>query len=143
VRHAFVVHGTGSVTQAGPVQPTPVQSMDELSIAGLSQVAEVRNGEIFLNERFSHADFGIPSAPIESLRGGDAEQNAQILRALFAGAPGPHRDVVVLNTGAILAAADLAPDIAHGIQLAQKAIDSGAVTALVAELAASNINSNP
>ena len=86
---------------------------------------------------------GIHSAPIESLRGGDAATNAAILRAIFAGERGPHRDVVLLNAAAVLITAGTipaSPPFRHeafraGIDLAAKTIDSGAVAALVADLA--------
>jgi anthranilate phosphoribosyltransferase len=132
VRHAFVVHapnddGTG---------------MDELSISGPSHIAEVHGPEIF----FAHLtpeQLGLTPAPIESLRGGDAQTNAEILQAIFAGERGPRRDVVQLNTAAVLITAGLVsistPDLAEamrrGIDLAALTIDSGAVTTLVASLA--------
>jgi anthranilate phosphoribosyltransferase len=78
------------------------------------------------------------------LRGGDAATNAAILRAIFAGEPGPRRDVVLLNAAAVLIAADVVPSstpqshraFRDAIALAARAIDSGAVTALVAALTA-------
>jgi anthranilate phosphoribosyltransferase len=86
---------------------------------------------------------GLVSAPIESLRGGDATTNAAILRAIFAGEPGPRRDVVLLNAAAVLITAGVVPAsisdrheaFRAGITLAASTIDSGAVTALVANLA--------
>ena len=82
-RHGFVVHGDG---------------LDELSISGLSEVAEVREGEV----RRSMLDvrtLGLVPAPVEALRGGDAQENAAILREVFDGVPGPRRDIVVLQLG--------------------------------------------
>jgi len=86
---------------------------------------------------------GLRSAPIEFLRGGDAQANAAILRAIFADEPGPRRDVVLLNAAAVLIAAGAVPTVTGdplaafraAIALAAAAIDSGAVTALVAALA--------
>jgi anthranilate phosphoribosyltransferase len=136
VRHAFVVHGS-----AGS------QGMDEISISGPSQLAQVRaqgpGGEVVFFQ-LTPEQVGLRSAPIESLRGGDAAANAAILRAIFAGEPGPRRDVVLLNAAAVLIAAG-SVDSATGdplaafraaIALSAGAIDSGAVTALVAALAA-------
>jgi anthranilate phosphoribosyltransferase len=70
------------------------------------------------------------------LRGGDASTNAAILRAVFAGKPGPCRDVVVLNAAAVLVTANRAPDLRSGIELAQQTIDSGAVVSLLERIAA-------
>ncbi|MEI9981423.1 MAG: hypothetical protein WDN23_20980 [Edaphobacter sp.] len=75
-----------------------------------------------------------PRAPIETLQGGNAQTNAHILTAIFAGEPGPRRDIVLLNAAAVLVTADLAPSLPTGITLAARTIDSGAVTKLVANL---------
>jgi anthranilate phosphoribosyltransferase len=123
-RHAFVVHGdTGN----------PSGGLDELSISGPSQLAEVR-GETITLSTILPEDLGLHRAPIDSLQGGDAATNARILRSIFSGEPGPRRDVVLLNAAAVLVTADLAPDLRSGLALAAKTIDSGAVTALVANL---------
>jgi anthranilate phosphoribosyltransferase len=127
--HAFVVHGdTGN----------PNGGLDELSISGPSQLAEVR-GETITLITIHPEDLGLHRAPIDSLRGGDAATNALILRAIFSGEPGPRRDVVLLNAAAVLVTADLAHDLPSGLLLAAKTIDSGAVTALVANLAAGKV----
>jgi anthranilate phosphoribosyltransferase len=121
-RHAFVVHGeTGN------------SGMDEFSISGPSHFAEVHNGIVTLGT-LTPEDVGLTRAPVESLRGGDAGTNAQILTAIFSGEEGPRRDIVLLNAAAVLVTADLAPDLPTGIALAAKAIDSEAVTALVSAL---------
>ncbi len=128
-RHAFVVHGeTGKAADAG--NPG---GMDEFSISGRSQFAEVHNGIVTLGT-LTPEDLGLTRAPIETLQGGDARTNAQILTAIFAGERSPRRDVVLLNAAAVLVTADLAPDLPTGIALAAKTIDSGAVTGLVANL---------
>jgi anthranilate phosphoribosyltransferase len=139
VRHALVVHGSDSSTNAG---------LDELSISGPTDIAEVRAGAIAFT-RIAPAELGLTPAPISSLRGGDAATNAAILRAIFSGAPGPHRDVVLLNAAAVLITASLIPAstsppaledihtrLRTGIALAAETIDTGAVTTLVSQLAA-------
>jgi anthranilate phosphoribosyltransferase len=132
VRHAFVVHGaTGQPGNTG---------LDELSISGPSRLAQVRSDSItFLT--VTPEQLGLRTAPIESLRGGDAAANAHILRAIFAGEPGPRRDVVLLNAAAVLITAGLVspgPDIPAclraAIALAARTIDSGAVNRLIASL---------
>jgi anthranilate phosphoribosyltransferase len=120
-RHAFVVHGE---TGAG---------LDELSISGASQLAEIRGSHITLCT-ITPEEFGLTRAPLESLRGGDAATNAAILRSIFNGEPGPRREVVLLNAAAVLVTAGLVLDLRVGIELAAHTIDIGAVTALLAGL---------
>jgi anthranilate phosphoribosyltransferase len=141
VRHAFVVHGSDASTNAG---------LDELSISGPTDIAEVHSGNIAFT-RIAPAELGLTPAPLSSLRGGDAQTNAAILRAVFSGAPGPHRDVVLLNAAAVLITANrVAPDPAPtsaadtiharlraAIALAARTIDTGAVTTLLSDLATS------
>ncbi len=129
-RHAFVVHGEAT-TQGGP---GPISGIDEISISGPTHIAEVHNGIVTLST-ITPEDAGLTRAPAESLIGGDAHTNAAILTAIFAGEPGPRRDVVLLNAAAVLIAADLAPDLPTGVALAARTIDSGAVTELVSTLA--------
>ena len=134
VHHAFVVHGStgGRSGDSG---------LDELSISGPSNLAEVRDGAVSFLE-FAPEDVGLRTAPIETLRGGDATANGAILHAIFSGEPGPRRDVVLLNTAAVLIAAGTLPidppdrlaAFRAGIALAARTIDSGAVTELVAAL---------
>ena len=124
-RHAFVVHGFIDATQT--------QGMDELSISGSSLVAEVRDGRI-THHKITPEEFGLERAPIAMLRGGDALANAAILQAIFAGKPGPARDVVTLNAAAVLVTANRAADLSEGIRLAQRTIDSGSVLMLIEAL---------
>jgi anthranilate phosphoribosyltransferase len=123
-RHAFVVHG----------EAANGTGLDEISIEGPSLVAEVRDGTVTL-ATFTPEHAGLSRAPSGSLQGGDARENASILKNIFAGEHGPRRDVVLLNAAAVLVTAGLAPDIAAGVQLAANTIDRGAVTHLVAKLA--------
>ena len=117
-RHAFVVHGSG---------------LDEFSLSGPTSVAEVKAGHV----RFSTVhpdDFGLTSAPIETLAGGDARANAAILRSIFAGTPGPPRDIVLMNASAVLITAGWAVNFLDGVALAASTIDAGKVQALVTSL---------
>jgi anthranilate phosphoribosyltransferase len=123
VQHAFVVHGD--------------QGLDEIALSGPSEVAEVRVEAKHPHVRLhtiSPVDFGLQPAPHESLTGGDAAQNAAILRAVFSGELGPRRNVVLLNAAAVLVTAGLASEMREGVALATRAIDSGAVTKLVSAL---------
>lgn len=125
-RHAFVVHGD-AVNGGG--------GLDELSISGPSQVAEVRDGTVTLSI-LTPEDAGLERASIESLRGGNAETNAAILEAIFSGERSARRDIVLLNAAAVLVASDLAPSFTEGVAKAARAIDSGAVKSLLAALRA-------
>ena len=120
VQHAFVVHGD--------------QGLDEIALSGPSEVAEVREKHVRLHT-ISPEEFGVEQAPREALTGGDAAENAAILRAVFAGEKSPRRNVVLLNAAAVLVTAGLAREMREGVALAAQAIDSGAVTKLVAALA--------
>jgi len=108
---AFVVHGAGG--------------LDEISLAGETLVAEVKHGEV---HRYTVApeDFGVERAPVEALRGGAAAENAALIRRIFGGERGPHRDVVVANAAAALVAAGVARSFREAAELAVNAIDSGA-----------------
>ncbi|HEX3969249.1 MAG TPA: anthranilate phosphoribosyltransferase, partial [Edaphobacter sp.] len=128
-RHAFVVHGQTSNSSTNHSH----SGIDEFSISGPSHFAEVHNG-IVTQGTITPEDVGLTRAPIETLHGGDARANAQILTAIFSGEKGPRRDIVLLNAAAVLVTADLAPDLPTGIALAAKAIDTGAVTTLLSQL---------
>ena len=97
--------------------------MDELSVASPSYVIEVdgRRNEYELDP----AELGLPRAPVDAMRGGGPEENARLAREVLAGAKGPRRDVVLLNSAAALRAAGLAKEWKEGIGMAAGAIDSG------------------
>ncbi len=107
--------------------------LDELSVSGPSQVAEVYGGTLTLRT-LTPEMVGLVPAPVEQLRGGDAATNAAILQRIFAGDRGPGRDVVLLNTAAVLVTAELVPDLRSGVEMAAETIDRGAVQELVARL---------
>jgi anthranilate phosphoribosyltransferase len=121
VEHAFVVHGAGG--------------LDEISLAGETLVAEVKRGAV---RRFTMTpeEFGVSRAPLESLRGATAAENAAIVRRVLAGEAGPPRDIVVINAAAALVAAGIAPNFREAANLACDALSSGAASAKLAALAA-------
>jgi anthranilate phosphoribosyltransferase len=97
--------------------------MDELSVSGPSHVIEIDGSR---KEYDLHpADLGLAPASLDAMRGGGPEDNARIAREVLDGAPGPRRDVVLLNTAAALRAAGLAKDWKQGLKAAAEAIDSG------------------
>jgi anthranilate phosphoribosyltransferase len=99
--------------------------LDEISTSGPTVVCEVRGGAVRQFE-LTPEDVGVARAPLEGLRGGDAQENAASLRGVLRGEPGPRRAAVVLNAGAALAAAGVCETISEGARLAERSIDSGA-----------------
>ena len=69
---------------------------------------------------------GIPRSPHSALAGHSPQHNAEIIRGILSGAPGPAHDVVVLNAGAAIFLGGEAPDLLHGLEKAEDAIASGA-----------------
>lgn len=114
--HSFVISGD--------------EGLDELSLAGGNELAEVRDGEVLMR-RVSPADVGLPEAPVEAIRGGDAVQNAAALRALLLGETGPYRNAVLFNAAAALIIAGEAQDWHQGVEEAAEAIDKGLANALL------------
>ena len=107
--------------------------IDEISTTGYTKVSEARDGAV--NTFYIHpADFGVPKATPEQLKGGDASVNAEIVRSVLNGTRGPARDVVLLNTGAGLFVAGAAESIRAGLARAAEAIDSGAARATLDQM---------
>ncbi|KPF91136.1 anthranilate phosphoribosyltransferase [Novosphingobium sp. AAP83] len=106
------------------------EGLDELSLAGGNELAEVRNGELSLR-RVTPADAGLPTAPVDAIRGGDATHNAAALRALLQGEPGAYRNAVLFNAAAALIVAGEAQDWHEGVEEAAEAIDKGLANALL------------
>jgi len=109
--------------------------MDELSLGAGSLVGELRDGVV--REYDVHPeDFGIAMAASRNLRVVDASESRTLLLAALDGTPGLPCEIVVLNAGAALYVAGVAPSIAEGIKLARKAIHSGAARAKLDEFLA-------
>jgi anthranilate phosphoribosyltransferase len=115
---AWVVHGEG---------------LDELTTAGTTTVAAFENSQVVTFE-VAPEDFGLPRARLADIRGGEPQHNADLMRDLLAGAGGPLRDVVLLNSGAALVVAGRASGVEAGIELAARSIDSGAARRVLDEL---------
>ena len=115
---AWVVHGDG---------------LDELTTAGPTTVAALQDGSVETFE-VTAADAGLPPARLEELRGGEPSYNARLMRDLLAGAGGPLRDVVLLNSAAALLVAGRAASLFDGVELAARAIDSGAAGRVLDDL---------
>jgi anthranilate phosphoribosyltransferase len=106
------------------------EGLDELSLAGGNELAEVRDGEVLMR-RVTPQDAGLPTAPVEALRGGDAIYNAAALRALLQGEEGPYRNAVLFNAAAALIVAGEAQNWHEGVEEAAEALDKGLANTLL------------
>ncbi len=113
---AFVVHGHGG--------------LDEISTAGPTLIAETRNGSV-RETQVTPEELGVAPAPVEELRGGDAQRNAELLLGVLRGERGGRRSAVLLNSAAAIAASGVCESLRDGVRLAEQAIDSGAALARV------------
>ena len=98
--------------------------LDEISIAATTRVAELRNGEIS-TYTITPEEFGMQRAGLDSLAVADAAQSLAMIEAVFDNRPGPARDIVCLNAGAAIYAADLMATLQQGVDLASEVIASG------------------
>jgi anthranilate phosphoribosyltransferase len=108
---AWVVHGEGG--------------LDEVSPSGSTTVAQLEAGEVATFE-VTPSDFGLSAVPLEALRGGDAQENAAIIRRVLDGEQSPARVAVVLNAAAALRVTGVASDLREAAKRAGAAIDDGA-----------------
>jgi anthranilate phosphoribosyltransferase len=109
-RYAMVVHSDG---------------LDELSIAGVTKIAELKDGRI-TNKELNPQDLGIEQADIEGLKVADAKASAKVLRDILSGKQtGPGRDIVVLNASAAIIAGGLAGNFGSAMILADASISNG------------------
>jgi anthranilate phosphoribosyltransferase len=113
-----------------------VGNVDELTPVGPFRLATVEAGS-YRTERIDPLDLGVPRCTIDDLEGGDAEDNARIVRSILGGEQGARRDTVLLNASAGLIAARRAGDFLEGIALAAAAIDDGRAAALLDRVVAS------
>jgi anthranilate phosphoribosyltransferase len=97
-------------------------------------VAEAQNGSVRSYE-IEPEEFGLSRGTLADIAGGDAPENAAIIRALLGGEKSPRRDVVLLNAAAALVAAGRADHLAQAVPLAAKSIDSGAAAGKLDALA--------
>lgn len=107
--------------------------MDEASLAGENHVAVLENGQIS-QLIFTAEEVGLQTASNESLRGGDASENAELLLQVLQGKQGVHRDAVLLNAGLGIYAGGKAATIQEGISIAKESIDSGHANAILQSL---------
>jgi anthranilate phosphoribosyltransferase len=120
---AFVVYGS--------------DGLDEVTTTGSSEVFEVREGQV---QRFSWypADFGVETARIEQIAGGDRAINRGIAESILKGERGAQRDIVLVNAAAALLAAGVAADVKEAFARAEESLDSGAAARKLEALAKFN-----
>ncbi|MCW2351347.1 anthranilate phosphoribosyltransferase [Sphingobium sp. B12D2B] len=107
------------------------EGLDELSLAGGNDVADVTSDGIIAMRRISAADAGLPTHPIDAIKGGDPAYNAAKLRALLLGEAGPYRDAVLFNAAAALIVAGKAETLTEGVEEATEALDRGLANTLL------------
>lgn len=110
MERAYVVHGS--------------DGLDEITTTGPTYVAELSDGKVRTFE-ITPEEVGLKRATSADLKGADAAHNAEALRGVLGGKPGPFRDVALLNAAAALVVAGKANGLKDGVQLAAKSVDSG------------------
>lgn len=132
-RPAYVPIYAEAIARLGTEQTFVVcgdEGLDELSLAGGNELAIV-TGENVSMRRVTPDEAGLPSAPIEAIRGGDAAFNAAALSRLLMGETGPYRDAVLFNAAAALMVAGDASGWHEGVEEAAEAIDKGLAKGLL------------
>lgn len=114
----WIVHGSG---------------LDEITTTGMTEVAALENGKIRRFE-LTPADFGVETATLDALRGGDGVANAAALRAVLDGARNAYRDIAVCNAAAALVIAGKAETIRDGVRLANLSLEDGGASEALARL---------
>ncbi len=109
-RRGFVVHGQ--------------DGMDEITLTGPTRIAEINAGQVSLST-IEPEDFGLRRCLLSDLQGGDAEENAAIVRDVLGGNEGPKRDIVLLNSAYALVASGIVESVESGLQKARNTIDAG------------------
>jgi anthranilate phosphoribosyltransferase len=107
--------------------------MDEVSLGAATMVGELKNGEISEYE-IHPEDFGLPMASNRTLKVDTPEQSRQMLMSVLDNQAGAARDIVILNAGAALYAANVTDSIKAGIEKARVVVESGAAKAKLEHL---------
>ena len=119
VRRALVLHG--------------VDGMDEATTTAETEILELREGEI-TRSRLTPESVGLPRATLEQVRGGDISRNAHIARSVLQGRASARLDIVALNAGCILYAANQAPTLREAVAKASDVLASGRAMKLLLQL---------
>ena len=119
---ALVVHGE--------------DGLDELSLSGVTQVAELRDQKVH-SYRIAPQELGLHICHLDALRGGDAQTNAGIIRAILSGeASLAQAEIALLNAAAAIYVAGRAEDLPAALKLGREAVDSGAARRVLERLIA-------
>ncbi len=120
-KHVLVVHS--------------LDGMDEISIGAPTLVAELKNGEID-SYMIQPEDFGLNRDNLTDLQVGDAQESLVLVKKVLSGEKGEARDIVLMNAGAAIYAADLVDSLETGVKRAAEVIDSGEAAAKLEALVA-------
>ena len=107
---ALVVHGE--------------DGLDEITTTGETFISELKDG-VIKDYKISPEDFNIKRTNMESISGGTAKENSEIILEVLKGKKGPRRDIVVLNSAAALYVGKVCESLKEGVSLAEELIDSG------------------
>jgi anthranilate phosphoribosyltransferase len=118
-RHVLVVNGS--------------DGLDEITISGASNIAELKDGEVS-EYTVKPQDFGLKTAPLDSIRVANAEEAKAMLLGVLDNLPGAAHDIVLLNAGAAIYVAGLSATLAEGVKKAAEVITSGAAKHKLAQL---------
>lgn len=118
-RHALVVCGA--------------DELDEVCLWGPTTVFEVRGTHV-VSLTWTAATFGLPECGVDDVQIETAAESADVIREVFAGMPGPQRNIVLANAAAALLAAERTADPRGAVEIAALAIDSGGAAALLQRL---------
>jgi len=110
-RNTMVVHGHNH--------------LDEFSVTGPTKVSQVTADSQVRTYEVEPSDFGLPTAELEDIRGGDAQENANTLKKVLKGEAGAKLDAVLMNAAAVFVAASQAQDFKQGVEIAREVITSG------------------
>ncbi|MGD9157524.1 MAG: anthranilate phosphoribosyltransferase [Desulfobacteraceae bacterium] len=119
IKEAFVVCGEGN--------------LDEISICGPTKISHVKNGDVSTFE-ITPEDTGLKKADLKDIEGGDATENAQIIKDILDGKHSPKRDMILINASAAFVAAGYAKDFKEGVKFGEEIIDLGKAKAKLEEL---------
>jgi anthranilate phosphoribosyltransferase len=116
---ALVIHGAGG--------------LDEISLAGVTEVAELKAGKIRRYE-ITPEEFGVERASLGAIHGGTAAENAALIYRIFEGELGAPLDIVAVNAAAALVVTGVAKTLREGAEIASEAIESGAAMKKLEEM---------
>jgi len=125
---AWLVHGADGLDE--------MTTTDITNVLCFERKTDIAGGSVCLNQEIDATDLGLARSTLTDLKGGEPGENAHAIRQFLNGAPGPFRDIVLLNSAAALVVAGKAVDLSVGLMMAAEANDSGAARQMLRQLAA-------